>query len=170
MKTIEYIQYESQTSGLWWRFVTRLLAGLGGVIIGLSFLYLYLGTLIDYDYFMLIAGFPTGIVVILLIFQKKPTKWNNTVTIDFKNEIFLIEHKKLFYKKSQILDFEGKKYTFQEIEQYSSYNFDSFIMSANYLVSFHRGDSIIKVIAFKNPDDYVAFTSILKDRLQMKFV
>ena len=160
------IEYKSNISGLWSIFITKIIASF--------FLAYHLPALLfslDIISKPLASNVITLLVLILSIiysFKEYPSKWKNRVTIDFQKELVIINNKKNELKTANVLDFDGKQYSFNEIDSYSVTNSNSFSFNSYHLVKFFVKGKEIKLLSFKGDDDFIPFIEILKNQLNLK--
>lgn len=163
------LKYKSDTSGLWIRFITKLItifpiAYFLSVIIG-SFLAGILGN----NFFIIIFLFVLLGGLIYVVIKDNPINWGNQVIIDFENNVITLANASIDLKdKERILDFNGFKFGFEEIEYYSVVHYDSFLFSSYYLVKIFARGKELKLISFKNANEFKDFNGVLKHRINLK--
>ncbi len=161
------IEIESDTTGLWGRFIPRLILALiftyYGSIILLGFLNIILNTILFLVFIIFALVFVTW-----KIFKENPLKWKNRVSLDFIKKEIIINNKRTKPEKSNLLDYEGKKYSFHEIDNYSVIHYDSFMTSSYYLVKIFVKGEEIKLLSFKEADKFSDFIRILDHQLKIK--
>ena len=159
----DLIEYKSDTSGLWSRFITKLIAATFFTIYASSFF----SSLINSSLSPLIVLL-FFVILILSILKEYPPKWKNRVTIDFQKELIIVNNKKNQSKTSSVLDFDGEQYSFDQIDSYSTINYESFLFDAYYMVKISVQEKEIKLLAFKEANEFTRFIGILKNQLKLK--
>lgn len=162
------VTFTSRTSGLWPRFITKVIAGW----ILLYFLTIFslsvLGSFIDLGYLLALALIVITVVPIWFLWTEFPYKWDNTVTIDFETELLLISSKRNTSQQLSVVDFEGKRVPFSEIEYYLIKNYESIIFSPYCLVSIYSGGKNVNLVSIKDPINFSDLISILNNEIGVK--
>jgi len=137
------LEYKSYPNGLWARFITKLIAAWVFAYYLSLILFSMLAEVLGNELFFLLIFVLIIALVTWFVVKDIPVGWNNTVTVDFKNEVFIIL-------------------------SYSTKHYESFLFSAYYLVKFYANGKERKIISFKNASEYTAFHAILKNKLKLR--
>lgn len=161
-------QFESETSGLWPRFITKLIAGWFFTYYLVLFLLTFTGLILFHNYIMPIIIAPLLILATWIVWKEIPLNWDNVITIYYKEKIITIASKNSLLDQNTVLDFDGLKIKFSEIDYYSIKNYESFIFSSIHLVSFFIEGKRVKCLSFKSAKEFTEFISVLNNQLGLK--
>jgi len=164
------LEYKSYPNGLWARFITKLIAAWVFAYYLSLILFSMLAEVLGNELFFLLIFVLIIALVTWFVVKDIPVGWNNTVTVDFKNEVFIILSSGAGRSKLEAatLDFDGNEIPFSSIEHYSTKHYESFLFSAYYLVKFYANGKERKIISFKNASEYTEFHAILKNKLKLR--
>ena len=161
------LEYESDTLGLWGRFITKLIASW----LLTYFMSVYLSTMIIKIVNPFISLFLILIALVIVtwvLFRENPLKWRNKVIFDFEKEVVRISNSKDAAFETDILDFQGKEYAFKDIENYSTIHYESFLFSAYYMIKIFVNGEEIKLLSLKSANEFTKLNSIFNNSLNIK--
>lgn len=164
------ISFTSASRGLWIRFITKSIGTWALSWFVAIFIGLFASAIIsaEYLFFAVILLAPLG--AIYLIYKDFPYKWNNIVTLDFDNNVLHLSSTNSKADHINILDFDGMRINFSDIEHYHVQNYESLLFSSYFLVSIYIGKQKINLASFKDAVEYSEFVSLLENRAGLKTV
>ena len=163
----DLIEYQYNTTGLWSRFITKLIAALFFTFYGSTFLLVSLNINSNPLIFILVI-LSAFTVVIWVLFKENPLKWRNRVVFDFQKELMAIYNKSNESRTADVLDFYGEQYSFNDIDSYPVIHYESFLFSSYYLVKLFVNGKEIKLLSFKEAKHFTDFIGVLNNRVKIK--
>ena len=155
--------YQSVTTGLWGRFISKVIVAVVFSYWGLQFFIASSPSSIGREIIIIIF-----VLVILagVIYFNNPLGWNNRVIIDFDRSLLILQDNR-GNEAIDILDFDGETISFGSIDHFSTQHYESVVLSAYYLVRLSVRGEEVKLLSFKDASVFTEFCGVLRDRLKL---
>ena len=153
--------FESRTSGLWPRFVTKLIGTWVLTYYMTIFIASFVGLLSESIYIFALVIVLSILTASYFIIKDLPLKWNNRVVLNFQDKTLSIFNRNASSKEMDVLDFEGQRFHFSDIDSYSTKNYESVVFSSYYLISISVNGSKLKLLSLKDASVFSEVVSLL---------